>query len=203
MNTKLLFASVTLASTAGLAGLASSAHAGGLSVGGQVQLIPVAELTIDDGDDSESEDLNTTVGFAGIVEYAVHPNVSIGFAPRFIIGLEPDGAEDSASQLDLSARITGRLPVAPKVDLFAYAAPGYSLIFPPDNDLIDFGTPSGFILGFGGGAAYKVTPTLSVVGEVGYSLGFQSTTVEALGQEADADVKTNLLHIGLGVQAAL
>jgi hypothetical protein len=204
MNTKLLFASVTLASTAGLAGIASSAHAGGLEIGGQVQVAPVGsvEFAVDGDDDAESEDTSTAFGLVGIVDYVINPNISVGFAPRLLLGVQADGADESATQLDLAARVTGRFPVAPKVDLFAYGAPGYSFTFPPsDNDAL--GTPSGFSLGFGGGAAFKLTPVVSLVGELGYSLSFQGGTAEALGQEIDYDYKANFLHLGLGVKAAI
>jgi hypothetical protein len=88
--------------------------------------------------------------------------------------------------------------VAPKLDLFGFVSPGYSILSLPDSaDELD--SPTGLVLGFGGGAKYAVTPTLSVVGELGYQLGFQGTSVE--GQ--DIDLKTDLLHIGVGIQAAL
>jgi hypothetical protein len=202
MNTKLLFASVTLASTAGLAGLTSSAHAGNLEVGGQLQLVPAGSLEFEVDGEGDSEDTDTAFGLVGIVDYVINPNISVGFAPRLVLGVAADGADDSATQLDLAARITGRLPVAPKVDLFAYGAPGYSFTFPPE-DADELGTPSGFSLGFGGGAAFKVTPVVSLVGELGYSLSFQSGTAEALGQEVDYDYNANFLHLGFGVKAAI
>lgn len=198
MNTKLILAATTLASTAGLAGLASSAHADKLEIGGQLQLLPLGSIEFED----ESEDTAVAFGIAGTVDYRVHPNISVGLAPRLILGVQADGAEESATQLDLAARITGHVPVAPKVDLFAFASPGYSFTFPPEeSDAL--GTPSGFALGFGGGAAFKVSPTLAITGELGYSLSFQGGTAEVLGTELDYDYGTNFLHLGVGVKAAI
>jgi hypothetical protein len=205
MNTKLLFASLaTLASTAGLAGFSSAAHAGNLEVGGQLQIAPAGsvEFSVDGDDDSESVDTDTAFGLVGIVDYVINPNVSVGFAPRLVLGVAGDGADESATQLDLAARITGRLPVAPKVDLFAYLAPGYSFTFPPE-EADELGTPSGPSVGVGAGAAFKVTPVISLVGELGYSWSFHGGTAEALGQEVDYDYKANFLHLGFGVKAAI
>jgi hypothetical protein len=203
MNTKLLFASVTLASTAGLAGLASSAHAGNLEVGGQLQLLPVGEYTTDVTGEDTDFDTNAAFGIAGHIGYAITPNFSVGFAPRFILGIKPEDVDDadSATQLDLAVRLTGKFPVAPKVELFGYLAPGYSLVFFEDLP-DDVSQPGGLVIGGAAGAAFKVTPTLAITGELGYTKGFQGTSLDAGDETVDISTSTSFLHLGVGVQTS-
>src|SRR5262249_45349948 len=52
-----------------------------------------------------SVDTNTTVGFGGVLEYMVSPLVSIGFAPRVLIGVRPERVYESSNQLDLRMRV--------------------------------------------------------------------------------------------------
>jgi hypothetical protein len=193
MNTKILVASLA---TAGLAITGSVAHAEGIELGAQLQVMPFgSEVEVGAGDFSGSADLGTAFGIVGLADFAVHPNINIGAAPRLVFGIKGEDANedaDAATQLDLAARVTGHATVAPKLDVFGYASPGYSLIMIPDNE---DDNPAGFILGFGGGAGYAVTPSLSVVGELGYTLGFQGVD--------DVDFATKLLHIGVGIKAAL
>ena len=207
MNTKILVASLATAGLASAFG-ASAAHAEGLKLGAQAQVLPFgSSLEIGDGDDSEDLDLSTAFGIVGTVDYAVHPNIDIGLAPRLVLNIIPDEADDdddSATELDLAARVTGHALVAPKLDVFGYVAPGYSIVMLPEGDDDDaFDDPSGLILGLGAGVKYAVSPTLSVVGELGYQLGFQGTSIEFAGESFDADFKTNLVHFGVGIQAAL
>lgn len=207
MNTKILLASLATAGLATTAGL-HSAHAENLAIGAQAQILPAGSVDIAVGDEDESFDLKTAFGIVGTVDYRVHPNFSVGAAPRLIFGVKPDEADedsDSATQLDLAARLTGHFPVAPKIELFGYASPAYSFVFLPseDGDDDEADDPSGFALGFGAGAAFKVTPALSVVGEIGYTLGFQGSSVETPIGDFDVDFKTSFPHVGIGIQAAL
>ena len=197
MNTKILFATLV---TAGLATTASAAHAGGIKIGAQAQILPAgSELTGEELDGDEfSVDAEPAFGVVGTFDYAVHPNIDIGLAPRIVIGLKGEDDDDSATQFDLAARVTGHAQVAPKVDVFGFVAPGYSILSMPDwPDDVD--SPSGLVLGLGAGAGYAVTPKLSIVGEVGYQLGFQGFSVG----DRDITAQTDLLHLGVGIKAAL
>jgi hypothetical protein len=189
MNTKILVASLATAGLASAFG-ASAAHAEGMKVGGQVQILPASEL---EGENA-SIDLKTAFALVGTFDYAVHPNIDIGAAPRIVLGLKPADfdADDSLTQYDLAARVTGHAQVAPAFQVYGFASPGFSIITSPDDD---DDSSSGLILGLGGGGAFAVTPRLSLVGELGYTLGFQSVD--------DNKVATNLLHIGFGVKASL
>jgi hypothetical protein len=219
MNARSIAAFLVIA--AGSAGGLPTAHAGPgtgpLHVGAEAQVLPLGELADSVGD----VDLVTSFAIAGLVDYAVHPNLHIGAAPRVIIGVraddDDDDTEESSTQLDLAVRFTGRLPVSAGVDFLGYQAPGYSIFF-LDEDANFYGVddPTGFILGLGGGAAVKVTPTLSVIGELGYTFGFQGTSGGVSdGDGGDPDgggvvskasrdaFQTRFLHVGIGVQAAL
>ncbi len=202
MNTKLLFASIaSLATTAGLASTASA----GVEVGAQLQLLPMGELSTEVGNQTFETDADPTFGIAANVGYAITPNISVGFAPRLILnikGEDSDEDSDAATQLDLAARITGKLPVAPKLDLFAHVSPGYSLLF-VDNLPDEASQPGGFGIAVGGGVGYKVTPTLSITGELGYSAAFLSSTTETPIGDVDANLDTSFFHLGVGLQAAL
>jgi hypothetical protein len=206
MNQKILIAS--LIGSASLLTAAHAAHAapaGTIELGAQAQVLPLGSVSGNDSDDDL--DYSTSFGIQLQGDYFVHPNVSVGLAPRFILGLKPDvdGYDgDSASQLDLAARVTGHAPVAPKVDLFGFVAPGYSFVFLPDEaNPFEIDNPSGFIVGLGGGASYQVTPSLAIVGELGYTLGFQGSTVELGSESTDVDYNSNFLHLGLGVKASI
>jgi opacity protein-like surface antigen len=194
MNTKLVLASLPLAITAS----ASVAHAGA-ELGAEAIIVPTGEITVGDDDlDSESA---VAYGVGALLDFAISPNISVGFAPRYIFNIKGEGFDedaDGASQLDLMVRVTGRAPLSRGAELFVFGAPGYSMIFLPE-DLEDFDDPTGFTVGVGGGARFKLNPSLALVGEVGYSWGFQSTEV----LDEDVDVQTDLLHVGIGVQAVL
>ena len=118
-------------------------------------------------------------------------NLYVGVAPQLILNVKGKDDSSSGQELDLFARIMGRYPVADKVQLYGYLAPGFSIIFPPD--LPGVSNPTGFVLGFAGGVSYSITPTLFGSGEVGYQIGFQST--------GGSDLKTRYLHIGFVIGA--
>ena len=172
------------------------ASAGGLTGAAQVQLVPVGTLAFEAGNVDDSESTEIAYGFGGQVDYWVNDNISVGFAPRVLLNIKPDGESDSASQIDLAARVQYNAPVNEQVKAFGFVAPGYSILSLPDaaGDL----SPKGFILGFGGGVRYGLDEKLFVQGEAGYTLGFQGGTE----QGTDYTFKTNLLHLGVGVGSA-
>jgi hypothetical protein len=173
MNTKILLSSLAVTGLASTLA-ASAAHADKIKVGGQLQVLPaLSSLKAEGLGLDESASAEPAFGVLGTFDYAVHPNIDIGLAPRIVFGLKADSDADSATQFDLAARVTGHAQVAPKLDIFGFAAPGYSILSMPNwPDQVD--QPSGLVLGFGGGAG---------------------------GQ--DVDVQTKLFHLGVGIKAAL
>ena len=186
----------TLCTLTALVALPTVAAAGGLTGAAQVQLVPVGSLEFDAGGDSDSISTEMAFGVGGQIDYWVNANISVGFAPRVVLNIKPEDEEESATQIDLAARVQYHHPVNPQTQAFGFVAPGYSILSLPDEagDI----SPKGFILGFGGGVRYAVNPTMFVQGEAGYTLGFQGGTE----QDIDYTFATNLLHIGIGVGSA-
>lgn len=200
MKAKLVLSSLV---TVGVTASASAAHAGA-ELGAEAIIAPSGEITVENDDvGSASGDSAVAYGVGGLLDFAITPNISVGFAPRYLFNIKGDGVDedsDAASQLDLAVRVTGRAPLGSGAELFVYGAPGYSFIFLPDNELFeDIDSPQGLVVGAGGGARFRLGQGLALVGEVGYTWGFQNTTIF----DQDVDVKTNLLHVGVGLQAVL
>jgi hypothetical protein len=186
-------------STLLLAAAATSAHA---DVGVQAQILP----SVDGQTDDESYSLGTGFAVAAQLGVRVAPNLSVAFAPRLVFGMKPEDSDDEWSQADLAVRLTGHVPLgSEKNEVFGYVAPGYSMIFLPDVRYrgITIDDPSGVVLGIGAGAAFEIWPTLSLVGDVGYSWGFHSTTASYQGESTDADLRTDILHVGLGIRGSM
>lgn len=173
-----------------------------LWVGGGIGISPIGtvkeQATILGVTIDQSADTAAAVQLNGLIEYRVTPMVAIGFAPAVILHAKPGGDGDSGSVLDLPLRVAVGAPVAPKLRLYGFASPGYSVLF-PGSDRSNLGHPSGFMIGFGGGAGYHLAPKLTLTGELGYQFRFPSTTVE--GQ--DVSMRLNYLTLAFGVVAAI
>jgi hypothetical protein len=142
-----------------------------------------------------STDTKFAFGVMPTLDFSLNQFLFVGVAPQYIFNVNADDRDgDAASELDLRARIGGIAKVADTVRVFGYVAPGYSIVMLPD----DFGNvddPKGFVLGFAGGAAFDLAPSTYLSAEVGYQVGYQTTEV----LNADADFKTNYLHLGGGL----
>jgi len=192
-----LFASSAFADE--VAGVSASAEKK-FNVGVQAEMLPVGSLELGANGKSDTTDLKLSYGVGLNLSYDVTPNISVGLAPRYIFGIQSDEAQgdDTGEELDLRARLTAHFPVAPGLQVFGFAAPGYSWLL-DNSEEEDFDNPEGFVLGFGGGATYDVSPNLYVSAEVGYQLGFQGFSADTPIGTVDADTKTNFLDIGIGV----
>jgi hypothetical protein len=179
--------------------VAAAAHA---DVAAQAQILP----SVDGNTDGESYSLGTGYAVAAQLGARVTPNLSVEFAPRYAFGMKAEGDDEDWGQIDLAVRLTGHLPLQrDKSEVFGFVAPGYSMIFLPKVNFrdLEIDDPTGPVLGFGAGAAYTLWPTLELVGDVGYSWGFQSTTVRFEGETSDADLRTRILHVGVGIRGSL
>jgi hypothetical protein len=176
--------------------------------GAQLQVVPGGEvdgeLSTVLGGINASPDLETAFGIAAIGEYVVHRHVTVGLAPRVVLGLKFDeDADDSGTQLDIPIRATGRLFFG-KLAVHGFVSAGYSIIFVPDpSENIDLDNPTGFVFGLGAGAAYQLGKNLAIAGELGYAAGTQSVEIET-GFEDDPVIEANtkLPHIAIGIQTA-
>lgn len=140
---------------------------------------------------STGGDQTVTTSFAfGVMpafDYLVHPNFFVGIGPTYTFNVKAkDFTGDAASQFDILLRLGGGAPVAEKIHLFGYLAPGYSLIMPSSGD-----SAKGLTVGAHAGAIYELATALFLNGTVGYQVGMQKLM--------ELDAKTNYLQVALGV----
>jgi hypothetical protein len=159
-------------------------------IGVMFELLPAGTLS----GSNASADATFALAVAPFVDLAASPFLHLGVSPRVIFGVKADGTTgESAKQLDLRARLTGVLPLSPRVRTFARLSPGYSIIAlpspPPGTASPD--NPRGFVVDTAVGTEVALLPNLFLTVDLGYQVGFQST--------ADADLRTSYLHLGAGL----
>lgn len=169
--------------------------------GAQVGVSPVGTLKADVAGMSLSVDTATAFEVGGRFEYQVTPLISIGIAPAFRFNIKSKDDTDSASQFDVPLRVAVGGDVAPAIRVYGFAAPGYTFLFPPKDENGDSMNASGFMIGFGGGVAFRLAPKFMLSGELGYQFRFPSTTVEGGGQSVDVSFQDNYLTFTLGASA--
>jgi len=171
-----------------------------LWIGGGLELHPIGTISVSAGGQSADFGTDTTVyGLDVVALYAVTPLISVGVAPRYIMGIKGGNATDSATMYDLRAVGAVGKDVAPKIHAFGGAGLGYASISIPDQGGMSQPSPSGLTLSFMGGAGYAVSPKLMVTAMLSYELGFESVSVG--GQSADE--KFNFLSFGVGILAGV
>lgn len=149
-------------------------------------------------------DASTAYEIGAHFDFQVLPFLSVGLAPAFLFNIKSPNDTDSAKQLDLPLRITAGANLIPQLRLYGFVAPGYTILFPPsDPDTGETMHPSGFMIGFGGGAGFKVTPKLAFTGEIGYQLRYPSETETVLGTPVDLTLQDNFLTFAIGIVAGL
>jgi hypothetical protein len=120
-------------------------------------------------------------------DYLISSNFFVGLGPTYTFNVKgSDSMGDAAKQFDILLRVGGGAPVAEKIQLFGYLAPGYSIIMPPAGD-----SPKGLTVGAHAGALFDLTSTMFASGTVGYQVGMQKVM--------DVDLKTQYLQVALGV----
>jgi hypothetical protein len=177
----------TTTTTAPPAAMSDSKMRLGLNV---VPMPFLGKLKASGGGFSDSTDAAFAVGVMPIFDYAITPNFFIGLGPLYTFNVKgKDDTGDASKELDIMLRVGGGAPVADKVQIYGYLAPGYSIIFPPMGDSF-----KGLVVGAHAGGMMDLTSSVFVNAEVGYQMGFQKGKL--LG--ADIDYKSNFLQIGLG-----
>lgn len=172
-------------------------------IGGHLGLSPIGSLeaSASGGGNSVSASVDAAAAFeiGGLIEYRVTPNISIGFTPTVLLNVKGTDDKDSATALDLPLRLSAGANVAPRVRLYGFAAPGYSILFPPSDAQGNTTHPSGFMLGFGGGVGYRVAPKFMLAGELGYQFRFLSTSEQGV----DISLHVNYLTFAVTAVAAI
>ena len=166
---------------------------GGLAI----DVLPKGSIAVSDHTTgtSLSSDTTTTAAVTGLFDVRVWKFLSVGLWPTYITNVQAHNANDSASELDLRARVTAAFAPGPRVRLFAYGAAGFSWVFPPNEMGVSEPDDTGPCFTFGGGAAYGVGTRTALAADIGYQIGLQSAS--------GLDVHVSYLHIGIGVLVAL
>jgi Outer membrane protein beta-barrel domain len=159
------------------------------SIAVQFDLLPLGTYEVDSSLGSGSADTATAFAIGGQVNYDLGRTFSIGAAPRFILGVKPEKADHSFTELDLRARGTFHTPVAPNVEVLGFVEPGYGFLIPDEGE-----SATGFLLALGGGVRADLNDSFFVTGELGYQFSFLSVSE---GRD-HADINVDYLHIGVG-----
>jgi hypothetical protein len=167
--------------------------------GGHLGLSPIGTLEASALGMTASTDTATAFELGGLIEFHVAPIVSIGFAPTLLLNVKGTDSNQSGRELDLPLRVAVGSEVAPRVRLYGFVTPGYSILFPPPDLQGDTTHPSGFMVGFGGGIGYQVAPRFMVTGELGYQFRFLKTTEQGI----DVSLDLNYLTFSAGAVVAI
>lgn len=194
----------------------SLAHAGDVNqrpgwLGAAFELLPSGTITIGSGNNETSSDTDTAYAVDVIAASQIDDLVSIGLAPRYVFNVNTKNSNsDSSSQLDLRAHVEVGHTLVPKLRLFGFAEPGWSIVFIPQSVRVNNQTyhPNGFVIDVGGGLSYELNHSVRAFFDVGYQWGFQSTTITTdlgpLGTvTTDVTAKDNYLQLGFGLAAAI
>jgi hypothetical protein len=172
-----------------------------LWVGGGLEIAPIGTISVSAG--GQSADFGTDTGLFGVdvvALYAVHPMVSVGIAPRYLLNIKGgNGSGDSASMYDIRAVGAVHKEVAPKIQALGMLGLGYASISVPDQGGMSVPSPAGLTVSVNAGAGYAIGPKLMATALLGYELGFQSASQGGVS----ADEHFNHFSIGVGVMAAV
>jgi len=205
MKTPMILAAATLASSF----IASSAFAqeGGaptsetsskMRLGAQVEVLPVGSGKATLGGTTMTTDADIAYGVTGTFDYALTPYLSIGAAPRLVLNVIPNDAAPGGhadKELDLRARILGHFAVAPKLEVYASVAPGYTMLMSSEDGVSN---ATGFAIGGAAGLTYDISPKMFLSGEVGYQRAFTSADLTVGNQTMSGDLALSYMHVGLG-----
>ncbi len=157
----------------------------------QIEMLPVGTLDLG-REDGLSVDTAKAFAIGLTMDYDVLPYLSVGAAPRLVMGLRGEDGFKEAKQLDVRARATAHVHLLPALQAYASLAPGYSVMLIPDDARLE--NPRGFVLALAGGFSLDLSADSFLTAELGYQLGFQTARFDG----AKVDLSSNLLHIGLG-----
>lgn len=162
-------------------------------LGAEVAVLPFGTLHGSAGGTATRSDTAMAMAIGGVLQHPIARVATFDLAPRLLFNVKGQDAEQSATQLDLRARVTIGTYPTPQLRVFAAIEPAYSYLFLPDAG--DMGVPNGFALGFGAGAEIGVAPKTKVTIALGYQRAYHSTKVLT----EDLDLSTSFLHFAFGL----
>jgi hypothetical protein len=176
-------------------------------VGVMFALLPVGTLAATSPTRTQNPNLSAdsvfAVAVAPFVDVPLSREFAIGASPQVIFRVKADGAAgESSKEFDLRARFTGRMPLSPKVRVYGRLSPAYSIISQQgtSSSTTSMSDPSGFLIDFAVGSEVALLPNLFLVVDLGYQLGFQSSTSSDGSTTFDG---SRYLHLGAGLAVAL
>ena len=170
------------------------------AVGLQVELLPAGSLDFPDSGQSSNAthtEAATAFGVTGVVEWFASEGIALGFVPRAVFGIKPDGAGgESATQLDVRGRLRFGQLDRDGLALSGNITLGAAFLYLPD----DFGSTSGALFGFGVGVTYPLRGRGFFSFDVGYQLSDQGTATPSgpFVPGTEVGLSTKLLHVGIG-----
>jgi hypothetical protein len=188
------------AATPAVGAATTAAPAPKLWIGGGLELEPNGSITASAGGQSAS--IGTDTGQFGIdvmALYAVHPMVSVGIAPRYLLNIHAGDGGDSAKMFDIRAVAAVHKEVAPKITALGMLGLGYASISVPDQGGMSIPSPAGLTISAHAGAGYAIGPKLMATALLGYELGLESASEG--GQSVDYHF--NFFSFGVGIMAAV
>src|ERR1041385_3214023 len=113
-------------------------------IGAELAIMPVGSLGASVGNMSTRVDSATAMGLGATARFPLNSVFALDIAPRLVFNVKGSDADNSATELDVRARLSAGGDAAPGVRVYAAVAPGYSALFLPDSSG-DSSTPTGFI----------------------------------------------------------
>ena len=165
-------------------------------LGGSVGVSPVGSMKASSQGVELTADTATAYQVNALIDFHLSPAVSLGFAPGVLFNVKGTTGTDSATVIDLPVRLAIGGLVAPSMRIYGFASPGYAfLMLPSSNSGGEVPTPSGFMIGFGGGLQVRVAPKLAITGELGYQYRFTSASQGGI----DGSLQVDYLTFALGI----
>jgi hypothetical protein len=202
---KSLIASILLVSSAAYADDVTQ-HKG--LVGADFELLPSGsgDLTLggNGGSLGGSGSMDTAYGVGLTFENQIDELFSIGLAPRFLFNVNgKNSSTDASTEMDLRARVAVGHDLIPKLRLYGFGEPGYSVIFPASNGNGDTVHPNGFVIAAGGGLSFELSTKVRATFEMGYQWGFQSWSGTVFGQPVSGSADTSYFGLGFGLATTI
>jgi hypothetical protein len=130
------------------------------------------------------------------LDYACGDLLFLGIGSQYVYWVQQALSEGPAegSEADIHARIGANGRVTEGWQLFAYVAPGYSVLVPSPYWARTAADPRGLVVAGTVGTTVDLLPALFFSLELGYQEGFQTASDEG----ASFDYQTRFMHVGVG-----
>jgi hypothetical protein len=178
-------------------GAAAPISAPRIRVQTQLELLPAGRVQYSEGL-TVSGAQATAYAFGGSLEFQPTRYVSIGVAPRLVFNITPDGDQSGIAdrELELRAIIRGRLPVTPRLEIYASFLPGYADLH--SGSYIVYLRSGGYTVGGAFGFTYDLGETLFAGGEIGYQRSLLHVDQTSIGDRLAYDMELSYPHLGVG-----